>query len=116
MGDLMQQQPQRRPVPMFRGSPARTSTAKARFVLTLEALPAATSAEIRLRQALKLLLRAFRFRCVAVQEQPSNASTKPLDGLIVIPPGTDDDPSKWLVRVKRPPIAQQTGQKPRTDK
>jgi hypothetical protein len=53
---------------MFRGAQGTASTAKTRFTITLEALPAATPAEIRMRQALKLLLRAFRFRCVERRE------------------------------------------------
>jgi hypothetical protein len=42
-----------------------------RFVLTLEPLPGDDPPVfIRLRAALKTLLRAFRFRCVQIQEIP----------------------------------------------
>jgi hypothetical protein len=54
---------------MFRGTAGKTRPTTARYTLVIEALLAATLAAIRLRQALKLLLRAFSFRCL---EEESN--------------------------------------------
>lgn len=60
-----------------------------RYIITIEAMPVRPGmapAEIRLRQALKLLLRAFRLKCVDVREenqhqhqhqQPTEETTPP---------------------------------------
>ena len=42
-----------------------------RFIVTLRALASPTPADVRLRQALKLLRRAFAFDCVQITEAPS---------------------------------------------
>jgi hypothetical protein len=89
----------KQPVPMFRGAQGRADHQAVRYTLTIEALPASTPAAIRLRRALKALLRGFKLRCIAVQEQPPATCTSPD---VIIPPGAEDDPSKWLVKLKRP--------------
>jgi hypothetical protein len=45
------------------------------FTLTLAAEPHPTPAHVRLKQALKLLGRAFAFRCVSVAEAPRDVGT-----------------------------------------
>ena len=40
------------------------------FIITLHALHADTPEEIRIRDALKILLRRYSLRCVAIQRQP----------------------------------------------
>jgi hypothetical protein len=47
-----------------------------RFVLTLEALPCEVAPHLRLRSALKRLLRAFRLRCLRVEELPAGGDTE----------------------------------------
>ena len=42
------------------------------YLLTLSPLPSSVPTPIRLRQALKLLLRAFNFRCLSIAEIPTH--------------------------------------------
>lgn len=44
------------------------------FILTLEPTPQGPPAEIRLRRALKTLLRSFGLRCVNIQENNGDAT------------------------------------------
>ena len=69
----------------------------AEFVIRLRALPADVPPAVRLRRALKLLLRGFRLKCEAVEEvqgerQAGGARTEPV-GILVSRPGrqTGDD-------------------------
>lgn len=43
------------------------------FVVTLRALPGPVDVHVRLRQALKLFLRAFGFACIEVREQQAES-------------------------------------------
>jgi hypothetical protein len=48
--------------------PPRRDSLRSRYRLELEAKPAGVPADVRLRRALKVLLRAFGLRCVWVRE------------------------------------------------
>lgn len=50
------------------------SPANPHFTLIIEAKPANTPAEVRLRHALKLMLRAYSLRCTSITARP--ATTK----------------------------------------
>lgn len=52
-----------------------------RWLVTLEALPTedpdAAPPDVRLRRALKCLLRSFRLKCVAVEDEDAESAEKP---------------------------------------
>ena len=59
------------------------------YRVTLRTVPRAGPAELRLRRALKVLLRAFGLKCVSVEEVPP-----PSDPAPAAPPAPDPAPSR----------------------